>query len=138
MPAGFLVWDSLSPWQLVQVGVRVSEITPCRVLPMDRISGLLWQRVHFASPRRTRSLCGAFSGSCAMAPCKVMPIARPAAKLLTTAARRHFRLVIVCPLPRRSQRYSVRRTTVCGTRLACFGSRDDICVGTRLFDLDQI
>src|SRR5438477_11759225 len=98
MPAGFLVWDSLSPWQLVHVGVRALEVTPCRVMPMERISGASWQRVHFASPLSTRSLDAAFSRSCAMAPCTVMPIAKPAAQTLTTEAGSHIRLALVSDL----------------------------------------
>ena len=34
--AGLLMCDSLSPWQLVQVGVRTSATVPCFVLPMAR------------------------------------------------------------------------------------------------------
>ena len=83
-----LVYDDLRQW--VAAAEKLGEIR--------LISGASWQRVHFASPLSTRSLDAAFSGSCAMAPCKVMPIATPAAKPLTTAARSHFRLVMVCPL----------------------------------------
>src|SRR5690606_28099780 len=56
--AGLLMWESLSPWQLVQVGVRPSARTPWRVCAMASTgysSPWSWQRVHFASPRSTRS-----------------------------------------------------------------------------------
>src|SRR5688572_16814541 len=57
--AGRLTCRSLRPWQLVQVGVRASAIVPCLVLPIASTgysSPSLWQRVHTASPRSTRSL----------------------------------------------------------------------------------
>src|SRR6266487_4674776 len=102
---------------------------------MERISGASWQRVHFASPLKTRSLGAAFWGSCAKAPCKVMPIATPAAKPLTTAIRRYFRLFIVVPFPREIAAMSVFRITAYSRCFSC--SYDDILVLTRLFDLDQ-
>src|SRR5687768_7385398 len=49
----------LSPWQLVHEGVRLSAMVPCLVAPMastGKVSFSSWQRVHFASPRSTRSL----------------------------------------------------------------------------------
>src|SRR6185436_2055818 len=60
--AGLLMCDSLSPWQLVQVGVRASARVPCLLLAMastGKLSFSSWQRVHLASPARTRSLAGA-------------------------------------------------------------------------------
>ena len=69
-PSGLLMCRSLSPWQLVQVGVRASAITPCRVFPMSSTgysSDSSWQRVHFASPLSTRSFDPAFAVSCACA-----------------------------------------------------------------------
>ena len=52
-PLAPLRWPSLSPWQLVQVGVRPSATVPCLVLPMSMISGNVslssWQAVHLAS-----------------------------------------------------------------------------------------
>src|ERR1700682_4754074 len=58
-PSGLCTWRSLSPWQLVHEGVRPSAFTPWRVCPMastGNASLSSWQRVHWASPRRTRSL----------------------------------------------------------------------------------
>jgi len=59
-PSGFFMCDELSPWQLVQVGVRPSAATPCRVLAMANTRGPFfsvssWQAVHLASPRSTLS-----------------------------------------------------------------------------------
>src|SRR5512145_23968 len=65
-PDGFWMWFSLSPWQFVQVGVRPSAFVPWRVCPMARSwgeSSSLWQRVHFASPVRTRSARGGFASA---------------------------------------------------------------------------
>ncbi len=58
LPA-LVMWASLSPWQLVHVGVRLSATVPWAVLPMastGKSSPSSWHRVHFASPRSTMSL----------------------------------------------------------------------------------
>src|SRR5262245_63688631 len=75
---GFAICSLLAPWQLTQLGVRLSAAVAWRVLPIAStadVSSTSWQRVHAASPCRTRS-AGGFSAagfsaaglSCAAAP----------------------------------------------------------------------
>src|SRR5450759_3083719 len=60
-PLGPFWWPSLAPWQLVQLGVRLSATVPCLVLPMSRTPGAppsSWHFVHWASPLRKRAAFG--------------------------------------------------------------------------------
>src|SRR3954469_20717142 len=78
--AGFFMCTSLSPWQLVQVGVRLSARVPCFVLPMRRPppSFSAGQAVHLASPFSPLST----GLSCATAP--------PAMRAITKATENNL------------------------------------------------